>query len=48
MTKQPELPEFFRDLEIVQSLNRIAGQAGDADTVPQSADLNDLSEPPTA
>ena len=31
MQKQPELPDFFRDLEIEQSLNELAKLGGKSD-----------------
>lgn len=44
MTKQPELPDFFRDLEIEQSLNELAklGGLSDGDSLQQKiADFPD-------
>jgi hypothetical protein len=38
MTKQPELPDFYRDLEIVQSLNRASNPPID------SGEHRDLTE----
>jgi hypothetical protein len=42
--KQPELPDFVRDMEIVQSLNRTLASVRDAMNGPTAKESPDVTE----
>jgi hypothetical protein len=44
MTKQPELPDFYRDLEIMQSLNRTMGQVTESGERHEAVDIAEIPD----
>jgi hypothetical protein len=44
MTKQPELPEFYRDLEITQSLNKVSNPHAEPSEPREATDMKDLPD----
>lgn len=44
MNQQPELPDFVRDMEIVQSLNRTLGPIEDLTNLPEPQEPEEMTD----